>query len=364
MKLLTPFYGKHLEYGGKLISVMDWQLPALYTSPEEEYRMIRERAGFIDFSFQSALAVVGKDAFNFLQKVLANDLRKISPGRAIYSSMLDGTGKILEDAVIFWVEENVFIVNGGLTKQQTIQWLNKHAVGFDVSIVERGTCFLALQGPKSRDVLQKVVNLNDLSYFSFKQAKIGDIPALIARVGFSGELGYELYIYPEYAHELWDTVIELGKEYDVRPYGLGASHLLAVEKGYIYGGDFYEGSTPLEVGLEWTIGFDKDDFIGKEALLKRKKEGLKTKLIGFEVSDPKVVASENDNLLKEGKVIGRVTHDGAYGPTIEKSVSWGWVEVKYANVGEELELEHENKLTRIKLARNRWYDPENKIVRG
>ena len=364
MKLLTPFYGKHLEHGATLIEVRGWQLASVYTSVDEEYRMVRERAGFIDYSFQSAPAVAGRDAFTFLQKILVNDLRKISPGQAIYSSILDETGKILDDAIVFWVEENLFIVNGGFTKRQTIEWLKKNATGLDVSIIERGTCFLALQGPKSRDVLQKAVNLRDLSYLGLKQDKLGDIPVLIARAGFSGEIGYELYVYPEYAHELWDAIIELGKEYNVGPYGMGVSAILSIEKGYLTGSDFYQGATPLEVGLGWTVAFDKGDFIGKEALLERKSEGLKTKLMGFEVSDPKVVASAGDNLVKEGKVVGQVTYRGVYGPAMGKSLGRGWVEIKYASEGEELELEHEGKMTKIKLARPRWYDPENKIVRG
>jgi len=364
MKLLTPFYGKHLECGATLIDVRNWQLAAVYTSVEEEYRMVRERAGFIDYSFQSAIAVAGRDAFSFLQKILVNDLRKISPGKAIYSSILDETGKMLDDTIVFWVEENLFIVNGLFAKRQTIEWLKKNAPGFEVSIIERGTCFLALQGPKSRDVLQKAVNLKDLPYFSLMQDKLGEIPVLIARVGFSGELGYELYVYPEYAHELWDTIIELGKEYNVGPYGMGVSGILTIEKGYLTSVDFYEGATPLEVGLGWTVGFDKEDFIGKEALLKRRSEGLKTKLMGFEVSDPKVVASANDNLIKEGRVVGQVTYRGVYGPAIGKSLGRGGVEIRYANEGEELELEHEGKRTKVKMARPRWYDPENKIVRG
>jgi len=364
MKLLTPFYGKHLEYGATMIDVMGWQLAAVYTSVEKEYRMVREQAGFIDYSFQSAIAVAGSDAFKFLQKMLANDLGKISPGRAIYSSILDEVGGILDDTIVFWLEEKLFIINGSFTKKRTIDWLKRHAAGFEVSIVERGTCFLSLQGPKSRDVLQKAVNIEDLSYFSLKQDKIGDIPVLIARVGFSGEIGYELYVYPEYAHELWDALVELGKGYNVRPYGMGVSAILAVEKGYLTSRDFYEGSTPLELGLEWTIGFDKGDFIGKEALLKRKGEGLKTKLMGFEVSDPKVVAVANDRLVKSGKVVGQVTYVGVYSPTIGKSLARGWVDTEYASEGEELELEHEGKKTKVKLARPRWYDPENKIVRG
>ena len=364
MRLLTPFYGKHIEYAATLIDVRGWQLAAVYTSVEEEYRMVRERAGFIDYSFQSAITVAGRDAFNFLQKILVNDLRKIFPGKAIYSSILDETGKILDDTIVFWIEENLFIINGLFSKQQTMEWLKKHAISFEVSIIEIGTCFLALQGPKSWEVLKDSVNLKDLPYFSLKQDKLGDIPVLIARLGFSGEIGYELYVYPEYAHELWDTIIELGQEHNVGPYGMEVSAILAVEKGYLTGADFYEGSTPLELGIGWTVAFDKGDFIGREALLRRRNEGLKTKLVGFEVSDQKIVASANDNLIKEGKVVGKVTYRGVYGPSIGKSLGRGWVEIKYAIEGEELELEHNDKMTKIKLVQSRWYDPNNKIVKG
>ncbi len=362
MKLISPFYGKHLEYGGKFRSETGWQIPTVYTSAEEEYRMVRERAGFTDYGFQRPIAVAGKDAFGFLQKILVNDLRKISPGKAIYSSMLDETGKALDDFVTFWVEENSFIVNT-LRKASTLGWLEKNAQGLNVSIVEMDTFFLAFQGPKTRDVLQKAMNVQDLPYFSLKQDNLGEVPVLIARVGYTGELGYELYIHPEYAYALWDTLVELGKEYNAGPYGLEAGHIMSVEKGYMVSRDFYEGATPLEVGLGWTVGFDKEDFIGKEALLKRRSGGLKTKLMGFEVSDPKVVAAANDNLVKEGKEIGQVTTAGTYSPTLDKSLGWGWVEIQYANVGEELEIEHDNKRTKIRLARKRWYDPEDKKVR-
>jgi aminomethyltransferase len=364
MKLLSPFYSKQLECEAKLMDLLGWQLPEVYTSVDEEYWMVRERAGFTDYSFQGAIAVAGNDAFCFLQKILVNDLRKISPGKAIYSSILDETAKVIDDAITFWVEEDFLIVNCAFTTKQTIEWLKKNAKGLSMFITEIGTCALALQGPKSRDVLQKAVNIKDLPYFSLKRDNLGDIPALIARVSFSGELGYELYVYPEYAQALWDTLIELGKEYNVRPYGLGVVDIHSIEKGYLDLGDFYEGATPLEVGLGWTVGFDKDDFIGREALLKRRSEGLKTKLMGFEVTDPEIIASPNDKLIKEGVVVGQITYNGIYGPAIGKSIGRGWVDIKYANEGEELELEHEGKKTKIKLAKYRWYDPENRKVRG
>lgn len=364
MKLVTPFYTKHLEYGAKLIDVRGWQLPSIYTSVEEEYTMVRERAGFVDYSFQSAIAVAGRDAFSFLQKMLVNDLRRISPRMAIYSSMLDETGRILDDGVLFWIEERLFIFNGGFTLRPTIEWLKENVSDFEVSIVETGICFLSLQGPKSREILQKVVDVKDLPYFSLKRDKVGEIPVLIARVGFSGEVGYELFIYPEYSHDLWDALVELGKEHNVRPYGMAVTAILGIEKGYVGPSVFYEGCTPLELGLGWTVRFEKGDFIGKEALLKRRTEGLKTKLMGFEVADSTVIASAKDNLVKEGKMVGQVLSNGLYGPAVGKSIGRSWVSIEYAREGEELELEHEGKMVKIQLTQPKWYDPENKRVKS
>lgn len=363
MLLQTPFYIKHLEHGAQWLKAPGflWQLPAVYTSLEKESLMVREKVGFIDYSLQYTLALAGSEAFNLLQKVLVNDLRKISPGRAIYSTILNETGNVIDDIVLLWLRENLFLMVG-VRKQLVYEWLTKHAQGMDVYIVEAGYGLLALQGPKSRKVLEKVLDIKDLTYYSQKEGMINDIPVLIARIGFTGELGYELYVRPEYGLSLWDTITELGKEYDIAPYGLNTGAVLALEKGYLRLGDFYEGSTPLEVGLGWTVNFDKDDFIGKDILLK-KNEGLKTRLMGFEVSNPEVVASAKDNLIKDDKVVGQVTR-AAYGFAIKKSIGLGWVEIKYAKEGEELELEHENKRTKVKLARRQWYDPENRKVKG
>ena len=364
MKLLTPFYGKEMEYGAKILDLNGWQIPLMYTSPVEEYRMVRERAGFTEYSFNTLLAVVGKDSFSLMQKMMVNDLRNISIGQMIYSSILDEEASLVEDVTILWVEDNYFFINAGMNKQGLIELLKKNASGLDAYIVDTGACFLAFQGPKSREILQKAMNVKDLPYFGVKEDKLGEIPVLVDRAGFTGELGYEFYIHSSHAHALWDTLIDLGKEYKVGPFGLAVTGNTGIEKGYLYGPDFYPGSTPLEWGLERTVAFDKGDFSGKEALLKRKKEGLKTKLIGFEVSDPKVVGATGDKLLKGGKVIGAVTN-ATYGIAVGKSIGRAWVKIEYANAGEELEVEHEGKPTKINVAKNyRWFDPENKILKG
>jgi aminomethyltransferase len=364
MKLFTPFYGKQVEYGGKMVDLAGWQMAEVYTTVEEEYHMIRDRASFTDYSFQCSLAVVGKGAFDLVQKVIANDLRKISPGRLIYSSILDETAAVIDDTTVFWVEKDFFIINGGLDKQRTMEWLNKHKSGIEAYVIDIGLCFLALQGPKSREVLSKAVNLKDLPYFHFRFDKLGDIPIMIARAGFSGELGYEVYVRPEYAHDLWDKLIELGQEYNVGPYGLTVSFPLGVEVGYLSPWDFYEGGTLLEYGLGWTIGWNKEDFIGKEVLVRRKKENIKTKLVGFEVADPKVVAAPGDKLMKDGKVVGQVTA-AAYGWSVKKSLGRARVDIEFSDAGQKLQLEHGDTKTEVITAKSyKWYDPERKRVKG
>lgn len=364
MKLQTPFFYKHLEYRARWMEApgFAWELPACYSTVERESRMVREKAGFIDYGHQYTLSIAGKDSLRLLQKVLVNDLGKISPGKAIYSTIVNDAGTIIDDVICFWLDEDMFLLSG-IRKQQVSAWLKAHSEAMDVYLVDAGHAMLAVQGPKAREILRKAVDLDGLAYFSHMQADLNGMPALIGRVGFTGELGYEIYVRPEHAHHLWETILELGSEHAIAPYGLDTGAILALEKGYLRLGDFYEGSTPLEVGLGWTVAFGKGDFIGRDALLKRKSDGLQTKLVGFEVDDSQVVAAVTDKLLHEGKVVGRVTRSG-YGYTVVKSIGLAWVDARYSAEGGSLDLEHENKRTGVKLVRRQWYDPANVRVKS
>jgi len=378
MKGYTPFYNKHLEYGGKEMGFAElgtglshqmgelpgeeitWQVPWVYTSAEEEYKMVRERAGFSDSSYMVQWLIVGKDALNFVQKMFVNDFNKISPGKILYSPIVNETGQIIREASIFWIEDHRFLF---VTGADLGGWLKQYAQGMDVYLTRMSYSMLALQGPKSRDILQKAVNVKDLPYLGLMQGVINGIPSLIGRFGATGELGYELYIRPEYAPKLWDTLIELGKDYGCGPFGLMAAYPLYVEKGYLTDSEYYEGATPLELGYRWAVAFDKGDFIGKEALVRRKKEGLRTKLMGFEVSDPKSVVAEGDNVVKEGRAVGKLTVV-IDSPFMGRKIGKVWVEIGRANIGERLEVEHGKERVEIKLVRGRWYDPEDKKIKG
>jgi len=366
MSLQSPFHIKYAEQDGRVIVAGNVALIWNFRPIEEEVKMVRERAGFTDYSINNLSAVTGKDALPFLQKMLVNDLNKIHPGKAIYSSMLDETGAIIDDITALWVEEEFFIYNGDLAaKANANRWLKNHTQGFDVNIVEYGFGFLAFQGPKSRELLQKVADIQDLPYFGLKRVRIGHIPVHVARIGFTGEIGYELYVHPLYANDLWDALVEIGKDDDAGPYGYANTMALAIEKGYLWGPDFYQDASPLEVGLGWTVAFDKGDFIGKEALLNRKREGLKARLVAFEGADPKVVARENDKLFKDDKEVGQITNAGRGRSIMKPSIGRAWVEMEYAQEGETLELEHKGQKTQISVKLDRdWYDPQNKIIKS
>ena len=270
---------------------------------------------------------------------------------------------MVDDNCILWVDDEYFLINSSFPRENTLAWINKNTAGLCAHATELPQVCFSMQGPKSREIAEKAADVGGLPYTGVKRVTIGRAPVLVARFGYSGELGYELYCPPQYAYELFDTLMEAGRDCGLRPYGVGTANAISLEKGFLMDVDFYEGGTHLEYGLGWTVGWDKD-FIGKEALLKRKKEGLKTKLMGFEVLDSTVTATNGDKLLKDGKAVGEVTH-GAHGFRVKKSLGRGWVDIEHAKAGEELAMEHEGNRVTVRLAPSyRWYDPENRIMRS
>lgn len=366
MKLTTPFLDRHLGCGAKMQSARDWWMPCFYTSVEQEFWNVRHGAGFADYSFQSAIEVAGADARDFLQRTIVNDLGRIAPGRALYTNILDRHGVFVDETVVFWMDDERFIVNGGPVprKHRLMSLLREWSADRRVSIEELDTCFLALQGPRSRDILARAVDVLAMPFMSVRQDRIDGLPVVIARAGYSGELGYELYVAPGHASRLWDTLVELGRDLDLGPYGLGATMLLAVEKGLLGPTDFYPGSTPLELGLGWTVALDKAEFNGKAELSRRKREGLLTRLMGFEVADHYVSAAPGMRLYREARPVGAVTQKNVYGPSIGRNVGRCWVETPFAHVGEELAIEYLGERKPVKLTGYRHYDPAGLRMRA
>jgi aminomethyltransferase len=365
--LRSPGYCKFLEHKAVLAPVTEigWDFQIQFSPLEEEIKMIRENAGFVDYSFNNVIAVVGKEAFQFLQKLLTNDLNKIKPGKVLYSPVVDDEGLVVDEVTVFCLKEDYYLYNGGLASARANEWLPQKAVDFDVYLVPTGHALLSVQGPKSRDILKNHINLEDMNYYDCKETTFKETPITVARLGFSGELGYELYFQFEHISNVWDNLLEIGKDQGLGPYGLAATDILAIEKGYLSPFDYYPGASPLEIGIGWTVAFDKGDFYGKSALLKRKEDGLKTKLIAFEVTDPEFELDHFLPVFKESEKVGEITHCGPGISVGKHFLGRAWVNNEVANEGEELEVENEGKRTKVKVTLQKdWYDPNNKKVKG
>jgi len=361
MKYL-PLHHKHKANGAEFMEIEGWQVVAQHSGVEEELQLVRTNAGLCDGSFWAQYAVEGKDALDFLQKVSVRDLSQLSPGHMIYTSVVDESGKVMDDLTIMCLGENSFYINSLF---HSLPWLKEKAAGLSAHVVNVPNAAFTLQGVKSRDILMELVDISDMAHAEVRQVELGGIPVMLARFGFSGELGYELYFHPGDSNDLWDLLMEKGESHGLEPMGVAMAFVISLEKGFLMGPgmDFYEGGTPLEYGLGWSVSYDKD-FIGKDAILKRKEEGLKSKLMGFEVLDPSIIAETGSKLIKDGVEVGEVTI-GGFGVGVGKSIGRAAVKIEQAVADNVLVLDQDGKTTEVKLAaRYKWYDPDNKNIKS
>jgi aminomethyltransferase len=254
------------------------------------------------------------------------------------------------------------VVTNAVPHANDIQWLESHAEGLGAYItdISSGMGLATVQGPRSRDLLEKVVNidLGRLPFFNFAEGQIGNIPVILSRSGYSGELGYELYVGAESAVALWNLIVAEGSEYELLPYGLGALQMHRLEKRYLlYGTDVNTGTNPIEAGLGWTVKFGKGDFVGREALLKVKKEGPSGKLVGFEVEGGTIEARDNV-IYHHAEKIGWVT-SGNFSPILNANLGIGYVKSELACVGTEFQIEKNGKRMVARVVPTPFYDPKN-----
>ncbi|TIV74060.1 MAG: aminomethyl transferase family protein, partial [Mesorhizobium sp.] len=199
MEKRTAYHSIYEKLKAPMIDFGGWTVASHFTSPDEEYMMIRTAVGFAEYDFQSCFGVCGPDAYQFIQEMIVNDLAKITPGGTLYSSILDDNASLIDDVIVFWIREDRFVIHGGITRDASRKWLLEKAEGRKVWVTELSNTFLSVQGPNAIKVLQETVDVADLEHNRLMQVDFDDVPTTIARVGFSGELGYEVHFGPEYA---------------------------------------------------------------------------------------------------------------------------------------------------------------------
>ena len=341
----TPLYDEHRALGARLVEFGGWEMPVQYSGILEEHRAVRERAGIFDVSHMGEFRVEGPGALDFLQGLVPNNVARLGDGQALYTQICNEQGGTLDDLLIYHLDENRYmtVVNAG-TMESDWDWFTKQAAGHaDVTLtnISYQTGLIALQGPRALDILQPLTetDLGAIAYYHFAEGTVAGVSCLISRTGYTGEDGFELYCASDDVVALWRKLLEAGASQGLIPAGLGARDTLRLEAGFcLYGHELNEQTLPLEAGLGWSVKLEKGhDFIGREALLAQKRDGLPRKLVGVELRD-RGVPRAGYAILRDGTPIGELT-SGTVGPTLGKAIGMGYVPPAEAKIGAEVAIE-------------------------
>jgi aminomethyltransferase len=346
----TPLFELHRQLGARIVDFGGWDMPVQYTSQIEEHHAVRRAAGVFDVSHMCVIDLKGDKVRAFLRRLLANDVAKLTkPGKALYSCMLDESGGVIDDLIVYFMNESWFrmVVNAG-TRDKDLAWIRRHATDFGIEVIERNDlAMIAVQGPQAREKVAQLLPPEGakaaLDLQAFFGAEIGHW--FVARTGYTGEDGFEIVMPATDAVRIWTELNELG----VISCGLGARDTLRLEAGMnLYGNDMDEKTNPLESGLAWTVASEPPTrkFIGREALDAIKAKGSPRKLVGLLLEDRGVLRS-HQKVVAEGIGEGEVT-SGTYSPTLERSIGLARVP---AGAGGQLQVEIRGKLLNARVVK-------------
>ncbi len=333
----TPLYGAHRRLGAKMVGFAGWDMPVQYRGVIEEHLAVRSRAGLFDVSHMGEVEVSGPGALDLCQELTANDVSRTEVGQAQYNVLLNEHGGIVDDIVVYRLAETYFLicVNAANTDKD-FRWIRGRA-GKEAEVRDTSSRYvqLALQGPLAEKILQPLtpLKLETMKPFRFSRAEVSSISCLISRTGYTGEDGFELYCDPAEGERLWNLLLDAGSAFGLLPIGLGARDTLRLERALpLYGHELDDDTTPLEAGLEWVTKFSKGAFLGREVLVRQKREGVKRKLVGLELIEPGIARGEYPIFSRQSLPIGRVT-SGTKSPTLGRSIALGYVSVEEAAEG-------------------------------
>ncbi len=370
----TPLHACHVEAGARMVGFAGWDMPVQYTGVIEEHRAVRQAAGLFDVSHMGEVRVRGAGATAFVQRLTPNDVARLADGRAHYSGLLTERGTYIDDLLVYRVAaDDLLLVVNASNAQADLAWIQRHAPhpanpanpahppnpenaplpahppdtaggadGAGVQITDQSDDYalLSLQGPRALDILEPLAGggVRGLRYYGFLHGKVAGAPALISRTGYTGEDGFELYVSPADAPELWRRLLAAGAPHGLVPAGLGARDTLRLEAAMaLYGHELDTDTTPFEAGLAWVVKLDKGDFIGRQALVEQREAGVRRKLVGFTVQG-RGIARQGHAVLSEGRPVGAVT-SGTWSPTLDKAIGMAYVPATLAAPGTPLAID-------------------------
>ncbi len=348
----------HIALGAKMAEFAGYNMPISYTGINDEHQAVRTNAGIFDVSHMGEFIIKGDKALDLIQRVTTNDASKLTAGKAQYSALTNEEGGIVDDLIVYCLEENkayMLVVNASNIEKDW-KWISSHNTHkAEMHNISDKTCLLAIQGPSATKIMQALTDIDilNLTYYTFAKGRFAGVDnVLISATGYTGAGGIEIYFEDkgDDAATIWNTIFEAGAPQGLKPIGLGARDTLRLEMGYcLYGNDIDDQTTPLEAGLGWITKFAKD-FTARPILEKQKTGGIERKLVGFEMLEKGIPRHDYEIKDFSGMVIGKVT-SGTQSPSLGKAIGMGYVRVAFANIDTKIYIKIRDKLLQARVTK-------------
>lgn len=357
----TCLHDRHVKQGALMSPFGGFDMPIQYKGITEEHNAVRQEVGVFDVSHMGEVRISGPDAYKYVSHIFVNDVTGAPDGQIFYGMMCYENGGVVDDLLVYKVnDEEYFLVINASNIAKDVEWIKKNSEGYNVKIENESDYYgeVAVQGPKAEDTVEKVLGLEvkDIPFYNFKVFTVGDEDIIVSRTGYTGEDGFEIYGSHSYIQSVWDRLMEAG----VQPCGLGCRDTLRFEVGLpLYGDELSPEISPIEASLSMFVKLDKPEFIGKEALLKQKEEGVARRIVGLELDD-NAIPRHGYPVEVEGKQVGEVT-TGYRSISTGKSVAMAMIDKPYDKLGTRVEVRIRKKTFPATVVKKRFYEKNYKI---
>jgi aminomethyltransferase len=355
----TPLFAEHVKAGARMVPFGGFQMPVQYTGIVDEHVTVRQAMGLFDLSHMGEFRVRGEQALTAVDSLVTNDIAGLDEGQIRYTPMCFPAGGIVDDILVYRFPDHVKLVVNAANIEKDLTWVKDHVPpGVQVDDESDSVALLALQGPRADELLQTLttLDLTAIPYYHFDSGQVAGVQAVVSRTGYTGEDGFELYVQPEYAARLWQSLLERGSPDGLKPIGLGARDTLRLEACYLlYGNDIDQTTSPLEAGLGWTVKLDHD-FVGRTTLEQQKTAGVARRLVAIEMLDRSIPRPHCD-ISCAGSRVGELT-SGSFSPTFQRGIGLGYVPTDGAKVGTDVQIDIRGELHPARVVRKPIYKRE------
>ena len=358
----TALNDAHRRLGAKMIDFGGWDMPVIYAGTIEEHLAVRNSAGLFDVSHMGELEVRGPQALALVQHVTTNDASKINVGQAQYTALTTPQGTFVDDFLVHKLsDEHYFLCVNASNTDKDFQWIVEHTKDFDAEVENTSGKYtqIAIQGPRAIEILQPFVNVDLLAikYYWFVNGLLDGVPAIIARTGYTGEDGFELYFDPNASAQIWNKLLEAGQAAGIQPCGLAARNTLRLEaKMALYGNDIDDTTTVYEADLSWVVKLNKGEFIGRDALAAQKAQGVTRKLVGFEMIE-RGIGRDHYPIVIDGQPVSQVS-SGSPAPFLKKNIGLAYLPLTHTTIGSQFQIDVRGKLTAAQVVATPFYKRE------